>query len=177
MYVAESTMENYTIPEILQKLNLSCSEETIRRHIMLYVLSVFKYQLGIEKQIYFTYDEVLAYYQSNKDNMTLSKEDDYIRYLNGLNKRSEFTFSEDNLSDDLIFDLLKYKNPDFFNIATATKEEVSFIVNEYYNKLNLSTISVLIKKFNLQDKDFMNQSDVEKAEILIRKLQKEQNKQ
>lgn len=172
LYVGESTLENLSILDIKEKLNIACSDESIRRHMMLFVLSFYKYQYGIRKHITFSYEEIEEYYNQFKDTLVFTIKEDYIRYLTKTNSRSEFTSSDDNISDTIMFDLLKYRNPDFFNVDEVSKEEVADLVNEYYDKLNPRVRDTLIVKFGLKARDFMKEREIQAAARLVRKLEK-----
>ena len=67
LYTGESTMGNLSIPDIIKELNLTCSTETVRNHITLLMLSIYKFQRGIKKQNTFSDEDIREYYLKNQD--------------------------------------------------------------------------------------------------------------
>ncbi|MBE6157057.1 MAG: sigma-70 family RNA polymerase sigma factor [Firmicutes bacterium] len=173
LYTGESTMDNLSISEVIHDLGLSCNAETVRNHMTLLILSIYKLQRGIKKQTSFSDAVIREYYMRNQEEMSLHRLECFNRYLSGSTAKSEFTDDTEFVSDTIIFDLLKDQNPDFFDLENVTREEVWVLLKKYYNELNEGTRNALIGKFNLCERDFMIEEEKEKAFSLIRKLQSE----
>jgi len=103
--------------------------------------------------------------------MSVHRLECFNRYLNGSTAKSEFTDDTEFVSDTVVFDLLKERNPLIFDLENVTREEVWVLINRYYNDLNEGVRNALIAKFNFQEKDFMVELEKEKVASLIRKMQ------
>jgi len=166
----ESTMESLSLYDISKKLNLSCTIETINRHIKLFILSLYKYANGIKKHSLFSKEDVEEYYKNNCDNLSIHELNSYNAYFEGKTVKSEFGKDIDNLSDLLIFKLLKDKNPDFFNLELATKEDIDFLLENYYYELEPHIRSALIFRFGLNERNYMSLHDLNSCKKLIRSI-------
>jgi len=146
LYTGESTLENYSIPDIIDKLHLECDKETVRRHIISLALSIYKLNSKVKRKFIFTIEEVREYFEKNKNSMSRERANVYINFLNGTFVRSEFS-SEMSANDQIRFDLLKDRNPDVFNLENANFLEVFVLLQNYSNSLDYEVFLELIHKF------------------------------
>ena len=165
LYTGESTYENLSLKEIMIRLNITCSEETVSRYIKLFMLSIYRLQNGIKVNYSFTDEEIERYYELNKDEMNAHRKDAYERYIKGF--KSEFFSNKDNLSEGIIYDLLKARDPDIFDLNTITREEVIGILRKYYDLLKPKTRNTLMNMFKIQEKEFMSKRELERVLKLV----------
>lgn len=165
LYTGESTYENLSLKDIMKRLNITCSEETVSRYIKLFMLSIYRLQNGIKINYSFTDEEIERYYELNKDEMNAHRKDAYERYIKGF--RSEFFSNKDNLSEGIIYDLLKARDPNIFDLNTITREEVIGILRKYYDLLKPKTRNTLMNMFKIQEKEFMSKRELERVLKLV----------
>lgn len=165
LYTGESTYENLSLKDIMKKLNITCSEETVSRYIKLFMLSIYRLQNGIKINYSFTNEEIESYYLMHKNEMNAHRKDTYERCITGF--RSDFFSNKDNLSDIIIYDLLKARDPHIFDLNTTTREEVIGILKKYYDLLKPSTRNSLMSMFNIQEKEFMSKKELDRVLKLV----------
>lgn len=170
LLVGENTMESLSLEDIASRLNLSCSIETINRHIKLFVLSIYKYKMGIKKYNLFSNEEIEAYYFKNKESLSVHELNCFSAYFNSKFIRSEFASERDCLNEVIVFDLLKERNPQFFDFESANVDEVDFILTNYYYDLEPITRRTLMLKYDLNERNYMSKAEISDSQKLVRRM-------
>jgi len=166
LYVGYNSFDKLTIEEIKKVLKLDLSEETILNIINNFILSIYKYRLGITKENTFSIEEVKSYYLENKNNLTPQELKLFATFFN---KNVGIDYKMD---DDLVYLLLKGYNYDCFSLANMSKEKIGKILKKYSKQLSKKAIDALRKKAGLSERDFMSGQDKNKVYRLLNNLDK-----
>lgn len=176
LYFGQSQMERKTLNEIIKELHLTVGATTVKRNILSLMLSVEKLKMGIEKNETYTYEQVLDYYNKNYKNMSEAKRKTYQRYFKKM-ENPRFNHSKyQNPTSDIIFDLIKEHNPNYFNLSTKTKEDILKLLKNNNIKISKSYRCQLMQLFNITEREIMNGKDINHVFRIINKLEKLKDK-
>ena len=85
-------MRERIIKDIMEKLNITCSEETVSRYIKLLMLSIYRLQNGIKVNYSYTDEEiekVVAFVQKEQEPQYLFEQEDLLAKAQVLDERDE----------------------------------------------------------------------------------------
>ena len=158
LYVGENSFDKLSLEEIQKTLKLGLSTNAILNIIKSLLLSVFKYRLGIRKEKTFTFDDAKSYYLKNKSVLTMSEVTMFNKFFS---KHNDVVYK---MSEDLIFLLLRYKYPNYFDFSRITKDEARVFLNKHANDISKKTKDSMLLIMGLTERDFM--TGKEKAHVL-----------
>ncbi len=140
-----------------------CSEKTIYRIIRSLKLATMKRKMGITKGIDFEENEIRDFYLQNKEQMDIKHQYVYFRYFDRkkLEKKEGYigALTETDVSPIICNDLLKARNEVFFDLDSASEEEIISIIQKYKNKLSLKSLYTLLDLVGLTEFDMMSEEE------------------
>lgn len=146
-----------TANEIIDTLNLDCSQSTIIRIVTLLELAVLKRGKEIKKVRTYSLQEISAFYSEHKASMNRDHRDSYDCYFKkGETSGKLSVVGSLNLSPVIMLDILKANNEICFDIKYSTKKEVIEIIRKYRGELSAKTENTLSKLYGVTSRDLMS---------------------
>ena len=158
MYFGHHYPKSLEASEVVRKMNTQIDSRRVIEIIQDLMLAVCKYQRGITKENTFSYDDVISYYEENKDEMDLEDKKVYEKYFNKC-KRSSLIKCEVRVPYKIIYDLMstRYK---LFDPYSYNKEGILKLIKKYDKKLNNRSKKYLLKRFGFLERDFMSGREI-----------------
>lgn len=151
--------ERSSVPAIIKKLQLPYGPSAVNKSIYLLMLSVCKLKDGIKKDKTFSLEQIYSYYKNHENEIPLYRKKIYQRYFQRMKRKKNINYIA-KVPNDIIYDLMIATNPNAFRLDTATKEEVLELIYKYGKKLSKKTRTILIRKFGIQERKFMNGKEI-----------------
>ena len=151
--------ENMSYPQIIQTLNLDVEATSIFKIINNLIIAVYKKQMGIKKKNEYTYEEIKAYYEKNKDTMKFIRKVYYQRYFERVEKAKGKVTTRYYIPPVIISDLMKENNNNYLELAQLSQEEVLALLRKYKKTLSTKTINTLLLTYNIKKRELMSGKD------------------
>lgn len=126
-----------------------------------YLLSICKYKNGIRKSKSFTKEEILTYYNSNKDKLSNERLEEYQEYLN-----------TGEITNNILYDLIKEHDSNVVYLDNLNLEELIYIIIRIKSDLPAKVYEQIKYLYNLNDNDFVNKKTQLELYKLLNKLDK-----
>jgi len=169
LYFGENNTNCLEIPEIVKELNIQNASSTLLNTFKNYILSFYELKDGIEKIKCFTSEEIIDYYNTHYENISENDLRNFEIYFKRKNS-SIINGSNTGISYQITANLLKEKYPNYFNLATSTKEEFLKIFKKYHKQLLKSIKLYLMAYYGIRERDFMNGKDLNHVYRILNKL-------
>jgi len=175
LFFGEDNIKGLSIPEIINKLNLTNSQTTVSNMLSSFMLSFCKLRDGIVKDG-FSYEEIQEYYNNNFMNMSEEKLRIYGNYFKRKNNVKIINGKASNVSDIISYDLLKSGNPDFFSMGATDRDEIFSILKKHFKNMSKSTREYLMFRFNISYRSLLNGREINHVYRLLDALDNGRNK-
>ena len=162
--------ERLSAPETVKALGLNIDPSTANRVIANLMLAVCKLRDGITKEKSFSREEVMEYYEKNKDLLTKSHRVFYENYFRKVLDEKRINETKRNLSTVIISDLIKEKYANTFIMENATREEILNLLHRFRNDIIRSVREELMNKFAITEREFMTGRELNHLYKLLFKL-------
>lgn len=153
MLTGEQGNRKYSVPEIMQELDLKESPKNVSNVLYNVMLAVEKYKRGIRKATCVTYQEIKQYYQRNK---MISGNSRYLNYIER-NYLNNPLANVQTISKKFIYELLKQNNKDCIKIGDINKDMARKSIRNKH--LTSSCRTALKNYFQLPEKELMSGKD------------------
>lgn len=159
-----------SIPKLQKKLHLPFQESTIHKQLNEFLIYIQKSRLGIQEKELFTYEEILNYYNQNKDQLDNYIVTDLKKYFSRYQKH--FYCSSDTLSRKTIYQIVCEKYPElpFYFKKINKKKAIELLNNKDYHFLP-ETKQVIKSYYHIQEREFMSGKEKLKAIKLLSELE------
>ena len=164
---------SYTLPEIIEKLKLNMTTYELSNIISSLMLSVCKYQKGILKNNFCTHNEICNYFLNRQDSMNKETLKRYKKYFRLFEEEIPIP---NYLNESIANDILKDKE-EYFKINKATKDDVLILLKKHKLQLNKKTYESLLRINNINERQYMNGSEISRDLKIINKLEKQKVKE
>ena len=148
--------ERMSAQEVINELNLDIEVTSVNRIIASLMLAVCKYKDGIVKEKTFTKEEIVAFYESQREILPEWHFKFYDSYLKKINDPKRLNETRSNISYIVINDLVKSLYSDAFILNKATKEEVLNILHKYGKDIMRRVRIDLMTRFGITEREFMS---------------------
>ena len=170
LYFGNSCLTRMSLPKISQELNIEYSESTLIKLIDEVLLSVCKYKDGITKKFDFSYEEVLEYYERNKDNLgwRTREYDSFFRRFGNRNRlNGKLYFVNNSIIYDLILD--KFDNP--FRLKDCSRDDAIELLRRY-NKVILNSVRLEIMAiYDIGERHYMSGKEINHVYRILHNMQ------
>lgn len=170
MYYGNSSMYRYSLPKIIEEMNLEFSESTLIKLIDEVLLSVCKYRDGIKKKFDFSYEEICEYYERNKGNLGWRQReyDSFFRRFGNRNKlNGKFYF----VNNSIIYDLIIDRYPDCFTLNNCTREDVVILLKKY-NHIMLNSVRLeLMAIYGISERCYMSGKEINHVYRILQNME------
>lgn len=177
LFFGESILGGMSVPKIKEYLNIPFNTSTINKFIFTLMVSIYKFREGITKDELLTYENILSYYERGKNEMNSHKRKLYENCLN--NELNKLIYTRPFNQTTIIFDLLKEKYPNYFDLDKVDRKEVIKILRKIYYALDLKTAQTLMSLFEISEREFMNGKEKNHVFKILNRLEslKRQNEE
>ena len=159
LFYGNSCMLRMSLPKISQELNIEYSESTLIKLIDEVLLSVCKYKDGIRKKFDFSYDEVLEYYERNKDNLgwRVREYESFFRRFGNRNKlNGKFYF----VNNSIIYDLIVDKFDDYFRLKDTDRDGAIELLRQYHKVILNSVRLEIMAIYGIGERHYMRGKEI-----------------
>ena len=132
------------------------------------MLAMCKLKDGITKEVNFTINDVINYYNKHMQEMTISHRRIYENYFNTLNY---YKIYNGLIPNKILIDLIKELHPDFINLDEVSKEYIEEFLRKYEKELNSSTKLSLMSLFNISNPSMMNGKEKKKVLRILGRIE------
>lgn len=154
--------------KIIEKLGLKYEKTAINNIINSLMLAMCKLKDGITKEVNFTINDVINYYNKHMQEMTISHRRIYENYFNTLNY---YKIYNGLIPNKILIDLIKELHPDFINLDEVSKEYIEEFLRKYEKELNSSTKLSLMSLFNISNPSMMNGKEKKKVLRILGRIE------
>jgi len=165
MLTGEAGYKKHSTTEVMQILNLNCTIPVITKAMYDVMLAVEKYRLGERKNTLVTPEEVLTFYQKNKDKLPNTTRKRYEKYL-----KNKHNTIEESIPQRIVYEILKENNKLVFNLSKKSKKEMIEIIRKKSINLPSGIIIAIKKYFHIEERIFMSGKETIKALKLLEPL-------
>ena len=157
LYYGMNGKKRLSISQIIEKLNLTISEKDVSTILEDYILSIYKYHDNIKKEKGFSYKDILDYFTKHQIEMTREKKNYYIQFLSRINN-AYIDSTCYHISKDILFDLIKDKDPNYFSFTDLSRDTIIKILQNYGDKLSNEVREKLLRIYNINIDEVMQKS-------------------
>lgn len=162
------SMEKVAISTAVENLNLDMTSQKASTVLSSYMLAICKFREGIRLKNHFSHEQIVDYYNRNKDNINKQKETSYNFYFSKYNRHG--SLSVNHVNETIKNDLLKDSVDDYFRLNAASRDEVIEILKNKEYRLDKRIRQALMYRFNIGEREFMNGQEINHVLRLINLL-------
>lgn len=173
MYYGLNGYQRYTIPQIIETLKLENSTSILSKHIKDVLLSIEKYKIGIKKNSWFNCEQLINYYEANKNNLSKKEKMQIKDYLKKENNESrndlQTVFAYHSLPLTIRYNLACYLFGKTIDFEKMNEQEIIKFLKTKNQTLNLEEYFIIATHFGIHTREIMHNSDKMKVlKIMIK---------
>lgn len=152
------SMTRVLLSEIAKMVDPEVPASTLNNILIDYMISISKYKMGIRKNIPFSHEQIVDYYERHKDSLP---KDQVLLFSNYFKRyETEASLNSTYISDSIIYLLLQESKTNCFKISKSNKEEVLNILRNKKYKLDKKIRNSLMQLFNIKERELLSGQEI-----------------
>ncbi len=152
------SMTKIPLTEVEKMIDVDASSRVLNDILVDYMISICKYRMGIKKNITFTHEQVVDYYERHEDSLRKERLLLFSNYFSRYKKES--SSNSTYISDSIIYLLLQESMSNCFKVSTSNKKEVLNILRNKKHRINKKVRNSLMQLFDITERELLNGQEI-----------------